>query len=99
MISSHSQIVRPRPMPMLDACAARFHSFPVRTEIFSFDAGVRPMPSARQPTEPACAQAQPDDAMTAEINKRQTAIRMVLPFVFRHWLMQPVRAAVVAGGL
>jgi ATP-binding cassette, subfamily B, bacterial len=37
--------------------------------------------------------------MTAEINKRQTAIRMVLPFVFRHWLMQPVRAAVVAGGL
>jgi ATP-binding cassette subfamily B protein len=57
------------------------------------------MPPARQPTEPACARAQPDDAMTAEINKRPTAIRMVLPFVFRHWLMQPVRAAVVAGGL
>ncbi len=37
--------------------------------------------------------------MTAEINKRPAAIRVVLPFVFRHWLKQPVRAAVVAGGL
>jgi ATP-binding cassette subfamily B protein len=41
----------------------------------------------------------PDDAMTASIDKRPTAIRMVLPFVFRHWLEQPVGAAVVAGGL
>jgi ATP-binding cassette, subfamily B, bacterial len=41
----------------------------------------------------------PDDAMTASIDKRPTAIRMVLPFVFRHWLEQPAGAAVVAGGL
>src|SRR6202162_4196880 len=32
-------------------------------------------------------------------DKRPAAIRVVLPFVFRHWLNQPVRAAVVAGGL
>jgi ATP-binding cassette subfamily B protein len=31
--------------------------------------------------------------------KRPAAIRVVLPFVFRHWLNQPVRAAMVAGGL
>jgi ATP-binding cassette subfamily B protein len=37
--------------------------------------------------------------MTTQLNKRSTAIRMVLPFVFRHWLTQPVRAASVAGGL
>lgn len=37
--------------------------------------------------------------MTAQINKRPAAIRVVLPFVFRHWLDQPVGAAVVAGGL
>src|SRR6202165_6052617 len=37
--------------------------------------------------------------MTASVNKRPTAIRVVLPFVFRHWLHQPVGAAVVAGGL
>src|SRR6202008_3137808 len=30
---------------------------------------------------------------------RPAAIRVVLPFVFRHWLEQPRRAAVVAGGL
>jgi ATP-binding cassette, subfamily B, bacterial len=41
----------------------------------------------------------PDDAMTASIDKRPAAIRMVLPFVFRHWLEQPVAAATVAGGL
>jgi ATP-binding cassette, subfamily B, bacterial len=41
----------------------------------------------------------PDDAMTASIDKRPTAIRMVLPFVFRHWLEQPAGAAVVAGSL
>jgi len=34
-----------------------------------------------------------------KLNKRPTAIRMVLPFVFRHWLNQPVVAAIVAGGL
>ena len=37
--------------------------------------------------------------MTTSRNKRPTAIRVVLPFVFRHWLDQPVGAAVVAGGL
>ena len=37
--------------------------------------------------------------MTASRDKRPAAIRVVLPFVFRHWLEQPVRAAVVAGGL
>jgi ATP-binding cassette, subfamily B, bacterial len=37
--------------------------------------------------------------MTAQVNKRPAAIRAVLPFVFRHWLKQPARAATVAGGL
>jgi ATP-binding cassette subfamily B protein len=37
--------------------------------------------------------------MTAQLNKRPAAIHVVLPFVFRHWLNQPVGAAVVAGGL
>src|SRR5258707_14328011 len=37
--------------------------------------------------------------MPAQIDKRPAAIRVVIPFVFRHWLDQPVRAAVVAGGL
>src|SRR6202048_158210 len=37
--------------------------------------------------------------MTAHINKRPAAIRVVIPFVFRHWLEQPVRASIVAGGL
>jgi len=37
--------------------------------------------------------------MTASANKRPAAIRVVLPFVFRHWLNQPVGAAVAAGGL
>jgi ATP-binding cassette, subfamily B, bacterial len=37
--------------------------------------------------------------MTTDINQRPTAIRRVLPFVFRHWLQQPVGAAMVAGGL
>src|SRR5882757_7048460 len=54
---------------------------------------------ARQPTEPVRAPAQPDDAMTASVNKRPAAIRVVIPFVFRHWLNQPVGAATVAGGL
>src|SRR3954452_5573188 len=35
---------------------------------------------------------------TAQLNKRPAAIRMVIPFVFRHWLEQPGRAAIVAGG-
>src|SRR5882757_4477807 len=54
---------------------------------------------ARQPTEPVRAPAQPDDAMTVSVNKRPAAIRVVIPFVFRHWLNQPVGAATVAGGL
>src|SRR5258705_4469109 len=37
--------------------------------------------------------------MTAAVNKRPAAIRVVIPFVFRHWLNQPARAAVVTGGL
>ena len=37
--------------------------------------------------------------MTASRDKRPAAIRVVLPFVFRHWLEQPVGAAIVAGGL
>jgi ATP-binding cassette subfamily B protein len=37
--------------------------------------------------------------MTAQVDKRPAAIRVVIPFVFRHWLNQPARAAVVAGGL
>jgi ATP-binding cassette subfamily B protein len=37
--------------------------------------------------------------MTALRNKRPAAIRVVLPFVFRHWLQQPVTASIVAGGL
>jgi ATP-binding cassette, subfamily B, bacterial len=37
--------------------------------------------------------------MTAQIKQRPTAIRVVLPFVFRHWLYQPLRVAIVAGGL
>ena len=37
--------------------------------------------------------------MTAQRKARPTAIRVVLPFVFRHWLHQPVLAAAVAGGL
>lgn len=36
--------------------------------------------------------------MTA-LSKRPAAIRVVLPFVFRHWLKQPGRTLVVAGGL
>jgi ATP-binding cassette subfamily B protein len=37
--------------------------------------------------------------MTASRNQRPAAIRVVLPFVFRHWLGQPVGAAIVAGGM
>src|SRR4051812_24700778 len=37
--------------------------------------------------------------MTAKTDKRPAAIRVVIPFVFRHWLEQPARASVVAGGL
>jgi ATP-binding cassette subfamily B protein len=49
--------------------------------------------------EPAkCARAQPDDAMTAQTNK-PAAIRVVMPFVFAHWLRQPVMTLTVALGL
>src|SRR5438093_2335536 len=37
--------------------------------------------------------------MTALKDKRPAAIRVVIPFVFRHWLNQPVRTTIVAGGL
>ncbi|HMA70804.1 MAG TPA: ABC transporter ATP-binding protein [Xanthobacteraceae bacterium] len=37
--------------------------------------------------------------MTAAIDKRPAAIRVVLPFVFRHWLNQPAAALTAAGGL
>src|SRR4051794_11446009 len=36
--------------------------------------------------------------MSTQLNKRPAAIRVVIPFVFRHWLEQPGRAAIVAGG-
>src|ERR1700681_4142635 len=36
--------------------------------------------------------------MTASRNKRPAAIRVVLPFVFRHWLKQPVMTATVVAG-
>jgi ATP-binding cassette subfamily B protein len=36
--------------------------------------------------------------MTLSRNKK-SALRAVLPFVFRHWTQQPVRLSVVAGGL
>ena len=35
--------------------------------------------------------------MTA-LSKKHAAIRVVLPFVFRHWLKQPGRGLIVAGG-
>ena len=56
------------------------------------------MPACVVQMEPVHAWAQPDDAMTAKLNKRPAAIRVVIPFVFRHWLEQPCRAAMVAGG-
>jgi ATP-binding cassette, subfamily B, bacterial len=40
-----------------------------------------------------------DDDMTASINKRPTAIRVVIPFVLRQWRNQPALALTVAGGL
>jgi len=36
--------------------------------------------------------------MTAENKNRPAAIRVVIPFVFRHWLEQPMRAAFVVAG-
>ena len=36
--------------------------------------------------------------MTAQVKQHPAAIRVVIPFVFRHWLHQPVGAATVAGG-
>ena len=35
---------------------------------------------------------------TTQPNQRPAAIRVVLPFVFRHWLKQPALAAATAGG-
>src|SRR3984893_17026734 len=37
--------------------------------------------------------------MTRDANKRPAAIRVVIPFVTRHWLNQPAMALTVAGGL
>jgi ATP-binding cassette subfamily B protein len=37
--------------------------------------------------------------MTRDANKRPAAIRVVIPFVFRHWINQPAMALTVAGGL
>jgi ATP-binding cassette, subfamily B, bacterial len=48
--------------------------------------------------EPAGARARPDDAMTVRSDKRPAAIRVVLPFVFRHWLGQPFRAGIIVAG-
>ena len=41
---------------------------------------------------------QPDDAMTASTPK-PAAIRVVMPYVFRHWLKQPALTSTVAFGL
>jgi ATP-binding cassette subfamily B protein len=57
------------------------------------------VPAPVNQMEPDCVPAQPDDAMTYQTKKRAPAIRVVLPFVFRHWLDQPARAATVAAGL
>jgi ATP-binding cassette subfamily B protein len=48
--------------------------------------------------EPACP-GQPDGAMTISVDKRPAAIRVVIPFVFRHWLKQPALALSVSGGM
>ena len=37
--------------------------------------------------------------MTAQLDKRPAAIRVVLPFMFRHWLNQPMLATAVVAGL
>jgi ATP-binding cassette subfamily B protein len=37
--------------------------------------------------------------MTVDAKKRPAAIRVVMPFVFRHWLNQPLATLTVAGGL
>src|SRR6266851_227047 len=37
--------------------------------------------------------------MTTAINREPAALRVVIPFVFRHWLNQPAAALTVAGGL
>jgi ATP-binding cassette subfamily B protein len=37
--------------------------------------------------------------MTFDAKKRPAAIRVVMPFVFRHWLSQPLATLTVAGGL
>jgi ATP-binding cassette subfamily B protein len=37
--------------------------------------------------------------MTAQLDKRPAAIRVVLPFMFRHWLHQPMLAVAVVAGL
>jgi ATP-binding cassette subfamily B protein len=37
--------------------------------------------------------------MTVSVNKRPAAIRVVIPFVFRHWLKQPALALAVSGGM
>jgi ATP-binding cassette subfamily B protein len=57
------------------------------------------MPAPVNQMEPDCVPTQSDDAMTDKPSKRAPAIRVVLPFVFRHWLGQPGRVSIVAGGL
>jgi ATP-binding cassette subfamily B protein len=49
--------------------------------------------------EPAAArEREPDEAMNARARK-PAAIRIVMPFVFRHWLKQPVMTSITAFGL
>jgi ATP-binding cassette subfamily B protein len=49
--------------------------------------------------EPATArEREPDEAMNARA-KKPAAIRIVMPFVFRHWLKQPVMTLITASGL
>src|SRR5262245_6231621 len=49
--------------------------------------------------EPAYARAWPGNDMTASSSRQPAAIRAVIPFVFRHWLNQPVLMLTVAGSL
>jgi ATP-binding cassette, subfamily B, bacterial len=37
--------------------------------------------------------------MTVSVDKRPAAIRVVIPFVFRHWLKQPALVLAVSGGM
>ena len=62
------------------------------------DARIRLSCRRASPLEPARARASADDDNDGAIDQQPTAIRVVIPFVFRHWRHQPARALAVAGG-